>query len=362
MNERYDPLEQRIQSALSDEIDAVVRALDQRIDEHRPFQPLDGGRSTGWSVGRPALALAALLLALSTGYWWGEQRSATFPLAAVSSSSIVDENTTVLVALYQDNNAINLGAYDLSQLPAEVEKSVASPQGMVSINRVQESGSDEEAAASSPPSDQVQMMPLQTDVEGPFSRTTLPSNVSSVALLESDLVFAREQDVLRLSVTGELHAVAADLRQPSGVAVDAAGRVFVSERVPNGALIVLDKEGEKTTIKSGLVYPAGIAFGPNHSLYLAEQGRDRILRFVPDHGVISPQSRVEVVVPNLSTLSGTKILSDELNMNGPFALTVTPDNTLLVSDQVAGQSVIYRFPLNQPTPWWYGLWPNPNNP
>jgi len=365
MNGRHDPLEQRIRSALNDEIDPVVRALDRRMDARRPFEAIENHTpSIGWRVWRPAWALAVLLLALGAGYWWGEQRSATVRFAAVSSS-VVDDSTPALVALYRSDNAIDLETYGLSQPPAEAEEGVTSPQAAVSLDDVQKSESDEGVAAGSAPSEfstQAQVTQLKTGRTRSTSRALLSPNVSSVALLGDDLVFAREQDVLRLSVTGERRPLASGLQQPSGVAVDAAGRVFVSERVPNGALILLDKEGEKTTIKSGLVYPAGIAFAPDRSLYLAEQGRDRILRFVPDRGVISPQSRVEVVVPNLSTLSGTKTLDDDLGLDGPFALTVTPENVLLVSDRVAGQSVIYRFSLNKPTPWWSWLWPKPNNP
>ena len=366
MDERHDPLEQRIQSALNDEIDPVVRALDRRMDARRPFKALDGhnrNRSLGWRVRRPALALAVLLLALGAGYWWGEQRSATVRLTAAVSSSVVDDGTPALVALYRSGNTIDLERYGLSQPPAE--EGGAPPQAMVFLNDVQKSEGEGGLAATGAPSGflgEAQVIQPEADRTGSTSRTLLSPDASSVALLGGDLVFARGQDVLRLSVTGELRPLASGLRQPSGVAVDAAGRVFVTERVPEGALVVVNKKGEETTIKSGLVYPAGVAFAPDRSLYLAEQGRDRILRFVPDHGVIGPQSRVEVVGPSLSTLSDTKTLDDDLGLDGPFALTVTPENALLVSDRVAGQSVIYRFSLNKPTPWWPWLWPKSNNP
>ncbi len=68
----------------------------------------------------------------------------------------------------------------------------------------------------------------------------------------------------------------ARLFHPTGLAVDGNGYLYIAD-TGNGAIRRLDKEGNLTTVYTGLTEPTGLCWHDG-ALYIAETGRSRILR------------------------------------------------------------------------------------
>lgn len=74
---------------------------------------------------------------------------------------------------------------------------------------------------------------------------------------------------------------------PEGLAVDAAGNVYVADAV-NGAIDKVAPDGTMTTFVGagqGLVEPEALAFGPDGNLYVADPGASAISRVAPSGSV-----------------------------------------------------------------------------
>ena len=89
------------------------------------------------------------------------------------------------------------------------------------------------------------------------------------------------------------------------------GRLLVS-LVTAGKVIAVDAAGMATTIASGLSSPEGMAAAPDGSIYLVEQGRNRILRMTLD-GQLStlrtfPNSTGKQGIDSIRELDGGHIL------------------------------------------------------
>lgn len=74
---------------------------------------------------------------------------------------------------------------------------------------------------------------------------------------------------------------------PAGLAVDGAGNLFVADANSGSILRVDAKTSALTTAASGLRSPGEISFDPRGDLYVAEQGANRIVKFVSMGAVTS---------------------------------------------------------------------------
>jgi len=98
---------------------------------------------------------------------------------------------------------------------------------------------------------------------------------------------------------GRLEAGALDfrLRQPTAVAADRQGRVFVLD-AKHGRVLALDEEGRvlwesRPTVRGlGLLRPCGLASGEN-ALYVADAGNHRLLKLDEDGKTIDARTGVE---------------------------------------------------------------------
>jgi sugar lactone lactonase YvrE len=123
---------------------------------------------------------------------------------------------------------------------------------------------------------------------------------------------------------------AAAFNNPNGVAVDAAGVVYVADQ-GNSAIRKITADGVVTTIAGGptqttlLNYPAGLALDKSGNIYIADEG-GRILECTTSNVLYILAGTLNV--PGFVNGSGTTAL-----FNNPQAITVDANNNIYVSDQ-----------------------------
>lgn len=369
---QYDLFEQEIKDALVSEVNATSRELDQRMNRHLRSKP-QLRRRASWDLWRPALTAASLALAVGLGYFFGTRQAPYFGPQMVENAArpalVASTDEAPALALYElanQLNATNVLRYSSeNRMPLASEPMVAptlkaaddaASTGDTDAGGVaQESSASAPSATAAPPADVQTLAGLDstTAAEDEFAGLFAPN--ASLGFAGSDVFMSEGNSVLKVAGNGERSFLNFSLKNPKGVAVDKDGRVFVTEYLPNGALVALGKDGEVTTIRAGLNYPAGIAFATDQSLYLAEQGRGRVLRFLPQGETVTPQSLAEVFATGFSGL--LQVEGEPSRLGGPFALTVTVQNELLVSDLMDGKVVIFRFSLTAESNWWDRLWP-----
>ena len=94
--------------------------------------------------------------------------------------------------------------------------------------------------------------------------------------------------------------------EPDGVAVDAAGDVFIAD-TGNNRVVEVNSSGVQTTIASGLSSPNGVAVDAAGDVFIADSGNNRVLEVTPSGaqttigtGLSSPEG---VAVDGLATCS-----------------------------------------------------------
>jgi sugar lactone lactonase YvrE len=114
----------------------------------------------------------------------------------------------------------------------------------------------------------------------------------------------------------------AGLVQPAGVAVDAAGNVYVADSF-RGSVFKVTATGQPSTFVSGLNGPDGLAFDAQGNLYVANRGTNSVLRVTPDGQTVT------TFVTNISVPSGLafdpKGNLDVASRGSNAVFQVTPD-------------------------------------
>jgi DNA-binding beta-propeller fold protein YncE len=94
-----------------------------------------------------------------------------------------------------------------------------------------------------------------------------------------------------LSVIGMKGSGHGQLGEPNGIAVDPSGNIYVAEVASNHRVQKLAPDGtfiaEWKGPELGFYGPRRIAIGPDNSIYVVDQGHDRIVKFSPDGHVLS---------------------------------------------------------------------------
>jgi len=281
-----DALEHEIRSSLSREVDSTLPALDARMRVRTRGSARPARRGLPRAL-RPGLALAAVVLALGLGYWWGQRQ------ADVDGPRVAAEYA---IAPVREDAALRaeLGpAFERATVSADADAGgeeappAAAPEG----DRGREATASS-AIAFSQQADPGDAARPEASVVVEGRRYSIPAGLepASVGVRGEALILPAADMVLRVLPNGERTVLARDLRRPAGVAVAKTGDVFVTERVADGRLLRLDPAGGLDPVKAGLVYPAGIAFDADGALYLAEQGRHRVVRLAPRDGRISAES------------------------------------------------------------------------
>ncbi len=115
---------------------------------------------------------------------------------------------------------------------------------------------------------------------------------------------------------------------PAGVAVDANGKIYVANefggghgrhRGPHGTVTTYTREGQQTTpsIVTGLDFPTGVAVDANGKIYVVNNGNNTLTTYLPDGTQTSP-TITGLVAPTGVAVDG----------NGTIYVTNTDDNTL----------------------------------
>ncbi len=339
-----DALEREIRSSLSREVDSTLPALDARMRASTRGSARPARRGLPGAL-RPGLALAAVVLALGLGYWWGQRQ------ADVGGPRVAAEYAIAPIRADAALRAELGPAFERTAVPANDRAGSGETPPAVPP----EGGQGREAGPSSAPafSQQAETRDAaqpESSVVVDGRRYAIPAGIepASVGVRGEALILPAADMVLSVLPSGEWTVLARDLRRPAGVAVAETGDVFVTERVADGRLLRLGPAGGLDPVKVGLVYPAGIAFDAEGALYLAEQGRGRVVRLAPQDGRITTESSVETIASGLGATS-----LDPSEPMGPYALAFDAEGALWVRDRHADGAALFR--ITRP-PWWQRLW------
>ncbi len=124
-------------------------------------------------------------------------------------------------------------------------------------------------------------------------------------------------------------ATAAQLAFPAAIALDVAGNLYITDRDNNNVRRV-SANGVINTVASGFKAPAGLAVDNAGNVYVADSGNDRLCR-------ITPQGRMNIVA------------GAEAKLNHPVGVAIGTDGALYISDyanlirKVAPQGTISAF-------------------
>ena len=169
---------------------------------------------------------------------------------------------------------------------------------------------------------------------------------------------------------GTREPFAADVPNPTSMAFDRAGVLYVSSRF-DGSVHRITPDGAISTYASDLGVACGIAFGPDDALYVGDrsgsilriEGRTaKLVATLPAsvaafHLAFGPDGALYVTAPTLSARDPVyKVSRDgevEVFHDGfgrPQGLAFDDQGSLYVVDAVAGWSGVYRLPLDRSEP------------
>jgi sugar lactone lactonase YvrE len=167
---------------------------------------------------------------------------------------------------------------------------------------------------------------------------------------------------------GTREPFAADVPNPTSMAFDRDGQLFVSSRF-DGTVYRIAPDGTATIYAADLGVPCGLAFGPDRALYVGDRsgsvlrvegGRATLLASLPGsvaafHLAFGPDQHLYVTAPTMAPRDPVYRISMEGEVqvfyNGfgrPQGLAFDDQGDLFVVDAVAGWSGVYRLPSDRP--------------
>ncbi len=120
--------------------------------------------------------------------------------------------------------------------------------------------------------------------------------------------------VRRIALDGTISSIGGSFKSPRNVLADAAGNVYVSEFAGNRVRRI-NPDGTLTTISTALNSPAGLALDPKGALYVADSGNAAVRKFVGT---------------TMSTVLGTGSAAAQLS--APTGVALDPFGNLYVAD------------------------------
>ena len=131
---------------------------------------------------------------------------------------------------------------------------------------------------------------------------------------------------------------------PAGLAMDAQSNLFVTDATSGNIIRIDAKSGGRIIAATGLDKPGDIAFDVKGNLYVAEQGRNRIIEF-PQMG--DPPSNITLAAPTPS--AGCQQGTSFTYCNEPTGGT-TPPATFTIENNTTNQVTGLTWTLNPSTP------------
>lgn len=175
--------------------------------------------------------------------------------------------------------------------------------------------------------------------------------------------------IYRVRRDGSRLPFVSNLPNPTSLAFDADGRLFISSRF-DGSVRAVDRDGTVTTFASDLGVPCGIAFGPDGVLYVGDRsgsilnvagGRATLVANLPPsvaafHLAFGPDGWLYVTAPTLGSTDQIYRVSPkglvETFIGGfgrPQGIAFDDAGFLYVIDALAGNGGLYRVRLDTPT-------------
>jgi len=122
----------------------------------------------------------------------------------------------------------------------------------------------------------------------------------------------------------------ARFNEPKGLAIDKTGAIYVADS-GNGAIRVLQTNGEVSTLIKGLNYPSDLVFGENGVLYVSETMNHRIIK-------VNPDGSSQTLVDQLNEPSGLSIFNGILYVADTGNQRICSVTTEGVMNTVAGSA------------------------
>jgi sugar lactone lactonase YvrE len=144
----------------------------------------------------------------------------------------------------------------------------------------------------------------------------------SVTLRGADVNIDTSANPASVTATRQVAPLAAGLGQPAGVAVDAAGNLYVANSF-SGTVSKVTPTGQATTFVSNLNGPDGLAFDQNGNLYVANRGTSSVLKVTPDGQTVTTFTQSVSVPSGLAFDQQGNLYVGSRGSNAVFK--VTPD-------------------------------------
>jgi len=160
-----------------------------------------------------------------------------------------------------------------------------------------------------------------------------------------------------------------DLPNPTSLAFDRAGRLYVSSRF-DGSVYRVEPDGKAALYASDLGVACGLAFGPDGALFVGDRsgsilrveadGRARQFATLPPsiaafHLAFGPDDYLYATAPTLGTSDGVYRIAPDgtatmwcAGFGRPQGLAFDAAGHLFVVDTLAGSSALYRIRLDDP--------------
>ena len=177
--------------------------------------------------------------------------------------------------------------------------------------------------------------------------------------------------LFRIAPTQVREALPAEILNPTSLAVDREGRLYVSSRF-EGTVYRVRPDGSAEVFATDLGIPCGLAFGPDGRLYVGDRSGSilcvtpereiRVVASLPPsvaayHLAMGPDHSLYVTAPTLSSHDGVyrvelggQISTVCTGFGRPQGLAFDSQGILYVAEALAGASAVFRLRIDRPEP------------